>query len=290
MKRDGSVKTRLRHVWKDKLRAVALPIGGVVIVGVLLLPVYLTVVTSLEPSTVVEATPLSLVPHSFAVSNYTVAIQNESGSLLTSLLISFGAVALSLAIGVPGAYGLWKYGLLKGRVFSTTVIIALLVAQMVPGISLSLAFYNLFLHVHILNTYWGLVIADSTLGVPFVVLVVRAYMRSIPPVIMDAAVVDGAGEPRVLRSIIVPLAVPGIVTAALFVFLGAWSDFLFAFTLTNGTSVTPITLGMYKFLQGHAEYWGPLMATVVFAAIPAAIFLILAQRYIVGGLRGAWSQ
>jgi multiple sugar transport system permease protein len=251
--------------------------------------VYLTVITSLERSNVVQATPLSLIPRSFAISNYMTAISNEAGSLLTSLLISLGAVGLSLAIGIPGAYGLWKYGLLKGRMFSTTVIIALLVAQMVPGISLSLAFYNLFLHVHILNTYWGLVIADSTLGVPFVVLVVRAYMRSIPPVIMDAAVVDGAGEPRMLRSIIVPLAVPGIVTASLFVFLGAWSDFLFAFTLTNGTSVTPITLGMYKFLQGHVEYWGPLMATVVFAAIPAAIFLVLAQRFIVGGLRGAWS-
>ena len=289
MNPDGGFKTRLRHLWKYRLRAVALPIGGVVIVGALLLPVYLTVVTSLEQSSLVQATPLGLIPHSFAVGNYATAISDESGSLLTSLLISLGAVGLSLAIGVPGAYGLWKYGLLKGRLFSTTVIIALLVAQMVPGISLSLAFYNLFLHVHILNTYWGLVIADSTLGVPFVVLVVRAYMRSIPPVIMDAAVVDGAGEPRVLRSIIVPLAVPGIVTASLFVFLGAWSDFLFAFTLTNGTSVTPITLGMYKFLQGHAEYWGPLMATVVFAAIPAAIFLILAQRFVVSGLRGAWS-
>jgi multiple sugar transport system permease protein len=285
MTAQAAYKETLRKIWKRRLRRIALPIGGVLILALMLFPIYLTIVVSLEPSSYITVTPLSIIPHDWVIDNYTTAIRDESGSLLTSLLISLGAVALSIAVGVPGAYGLTRYGLLRGRGFSTAVITALLVTQMVPGISLSLAFYNLFLHLRLLNTYWGLILAESTAGVPFMVLVVRAYMRSIPPTILDAAAIDGCSESRTFRSIVVPLAVPGIVTASLFVFLGAWSDFLFAFTLTNGTSIIPITLGIYKFLQTYVSYWGPLMATVVFAAIPAAIILVVAQRFIVGGLR-----
>jgi multiple sugar transport system permease protein len=275
----------LRRLWKYRIRSVALLVGGLIIVAAVLLPIYLTVVVSLEPSSTLEVAPLTFFPHQWVIGNYRAAISLESGSLLTSLIVSLGSVALSIAVGVPAAYGLMKYGLLRGRVFSTVVILALLVAQMIPGISLSLAFYNFFNHLHLLNSYLGLILADSTLGIPFLVLLVRAYVASIPASILDAASVDGCGEWRAFRSIVLPLAVPAIVTASLFVFLNAWSDFLFALTLNSGGRVTPVTLGIFNFIGADATYWGPIMATVVFAALPAAIVLIFAQRFILGGLR-----
>jgi multiple sugar transport system permease protein len=161
----------------------------------------------------------------------------------------------------------------------------LLVTQMVPGISLTIAFYKLFLHLHLLNSIAGLILADSTSGMPFATLVLRAYLGSIPVELSDAAYVDGASEWRTFRSVIAPLAVPAIITSGLFVFLFAWGDFLFAYTLTAGGSVTPLTKGLLSFFTNNTVNWGPVLATVVLAAIPSGLILSFGQRYVMGGLR-----
>jgi multiple sugar transport system permease protein len=262
----------LRVFWKRYARHVVLPLGGLAITAAMLLPVYFTVVASLAPSSAVQALPQSLWPSHFVLSNYSSAIKFESGSVVTSLIISAGAVFLSLAVALPAAYGLTKLGYLNSRVITSVAIIVLLVTQMVPGISLTLSFT-------------GLIVADSTYGVPFAVLVLRAFMASIPVELSEAAYVDGAGEWRTFRSVIAPICLPGVVTAGLFVFLFAWGDFIFAFTLTNGTSVTPLTVGILKFFTVYAVSWGPVLASVVFAAVPAGIILAFGQRYVLGGLR-----
>ena len=84
----------------------------------------------------------------------------------------------------------------------------------------------------------------------------------------------------------IPLAGNALVTAGVFAFLFAWSDFLFALTLTNGTGVMPITLSMYQFVGAHTQSWGALMVTATLASIPAAALLVLAQRYIAAGVTG----
>jgi multiple sugar transport system permease protein len=267
------------------LGRVAWPVGAVLILGLLLLPVYFTLIASFEPSSTLQAIPLTLFPHHLVVGNYLAAIDQESGSIATSIAIGLGTVLVSLIIGLPAAYGLVKYRLLKGRLLISVATLVLLVSQMVPGISLSLAFYNLFRHLHLLNSVLGLVLADSTAGVPFAVLVITAYMGSVPREIVDAAYVDGCGEWRAFRSILAPLTVPGIITAALFVFLFAWSDFLFAYTLTSGNGVTPLTTGIFRFYGIENINYGPVLASVIYAAVPAGLMLILAQRYITRGLR-----
>ncbi len=160
----------------------------------------------------------------------------------------------------------------------------LLVTQMVPGISLSLSFYNLFKHIDLPNTIPGPILGDSTSGVPFAVLVLRAHMSSTPVELSDAAYVDGTSEWRTFRSVIAPLVLPAIVTAGLFVFLFAWGDFIYAYTLSTG-GLTPLTLGIYKFFTNDHINWGPILASVVFAAVPAGLILGFGQRYVYGGMR-----
>lgn len=150
---------------------------------------------------------------------------------------------------------------------------------------LPISFYSSFRQLHLLNSYVGLTLADSTYAVPLMVVLIRAYLVSLPHEVLEAARVDGCGELRCLWSVIVPIAAPGIVTASLFGFLGAWGDFLFALTLNSGGSVQPVTLGLYKFVGSYTTSWGPIMATVVLAAIPAAIVLAVAQKWVRGGLR-----
>jgi len=238
-------------------------------------------VVAMERSNLVLVRPPTLLPLHPVAQNFLTAIRQESGSIGTSLVIALGTVILSLVISIPAAYGLVRYSFWT----TTAIVLVLLVAQMVPSISLSVAFYSIFHDLHLLNSYEGLILADSTYAVPFVVLVLRAYMGSLPIEVFEAANVDGAGAFRAFRSIAIPLSRPGIITAALFSFLFAWGDFLFAFTLNAGGAVDPLTLGLFKFVGSYGSDWGPIMATVVLAAIPSGVVLVFAQRWISGGLR-----
>jgi len=132
----------------------------------------------------------------------------------------------------------------------------------------------------------GLMLADASLGIPFSILLMRSFMASIPGEIIEAARVDGANPLRIFLSVVVPVSRNGIITAALFSFLFAWSDFVFALTLTSANTVTPVTLGIYQFLGSDVKQWTPVMATAVLASIPAAALLVLAQRYIASGITG----
>lgn len=267
-------------------RQAFLNLVGIGVVGVLVFPVYWTLCVALQDDPTPYATPPRLIPTHPVLGNFATAFRNESTSVVTSLVVSCAAVAIGIILGVPAAYAIRRF-----RVRYTALIIGtLLVTQMVPSISLSIAFYTLFRDLHLLNSYLGLVLADSTYAVPLMVLLLRAFMESVPGEIFEAALMDGCGEFRCMIRVVIPVAVPGIVTASLFGFLGAWGDFLFGLTLNGSSTVQPVTLGLYKFVTSHGSQWGPIMATVLLAAIPAAIILGFCQRWIRSGLRAGALQ
>lgn len=249
-------------------------------VGVVVFPIYWAIVLGFKKASLIFATAPPLLPTHPVLANFRAAFHAEAGDIATSVIIALGVVVLSLVVAVPAAYGLARYRV-RGTI---AIVLALLIAQMIPSISLSLSFYSIFRDIGLLNSRLGLILADSTYAVPFVVLVLRAYMGSIPRDLYDAASVDGAGALRTFVSIGLPLAVPGIITAGLFSFLFGWGDFLFAFTLTTGKA-QPLTLGLFKFVGTYGSDWGPIMATVVLAAIPSGLMLLFAQRWVVGGIR-----
>jgi multiple sugar transport system permease protein len=130
----------------------------------------------------------------------------------------------------------------------------------------------------------GLIVADSTITVPFGVLVFTAFMSGIPAEIVEAAELDGAGALQIFRSIIVPLSRNAIITVSLFAFLWAWSDFVFASTLDQGGELQPITLGIYRYIGNNNQEWNAIMATAVVASIPATVLLVVALRYVATGI------
>lgn len=165
-------------------------------------------------------------------------------------------------------------------------MVLLLITQMVPGIVIANGLFPLYNNLGLLNSYLGLILADASLGIPFCILLMRAFMMNIPTSLIEAARIDGAGELRTFHSIILPISRNALVTAAVFSFLFGWSDFLFALTLTTNGSVVPITLSMYQFAGAHTQSWSALMATSALACIPAAFLLVVAQRYIAAGVTG----
>lgn len=254
---------------------------GVVIIAIMLFPLYWMLNVSLQPAGNAAATPW--LPFDFSLRGYETAIAEQGGNLLTSLIVSLGAVVLSLVIAAPAAYALAHF---RFGTWVSVFLFAVLTTQMVPGIVVANALYSAYSDLGLLNTYGGLILADSAAGIPFSIILMRAFMMGIPASIIEAAYVDGAGPIRAFLAVVLPISRNALITSALFTFLFAWGDFLFALTLTTTESMRPITLGLYSYIGGFVNDWSPVMATAVLSSLPAIALLIVAQRYVAAGVTG----
>jgi multiple sugar transport system permease protein len=247
---------------------------------IVLFPVYAIIVGSFESTQTLFSGTFYWLPHEPTLENYRTVLHAQKGNVLTSLVLGLGTALLALVVAVPAAYALSKY-----RLRVTVILVsAMLVAQIVPSIVLATSLFIVFHWIHLVNTYPALILADGTYAIPFAILVLRAFFFSLPNELMYAARVDGASEWQTFRLIVVPLARSAVITVAVFAFLAGWGDFIFALTILNGSGIEPITLGIYTYLGNYSTDWGAVMAAATFALVPAAVMLVVAQRYIATGL------
>jgi multiple sugar transport system permease protein len=252
--------------------------GGVAIIVVMLFPVYWMLNVSLQPAG--SAVRTSLFPFQLSFAGYAKALNDQGGHLATSLIIALGSVVFSLLIAAPAAYGLALFRIK----WADAMLLGILISQMIPGIVVANALYSIYNDIGLLNTVGGLILADSTAGIPFAMLILRAFMMSLPTSVIEAAAVDGAGAVRTFVSIVLPMCRNAIVSAGLFTFLFTWGDFLFALTLTTTRDVQPVTLGLFMYIGAYVNDWSSVMATAVMASIPAIVLLVVAQRYVAAGV------
>ena len=256
---------------------------GILIVAVMLFPLYWMIDASfLTPNELVSTNPTWFPLHG-TLAGYRDVLSSQGGHLLVSLEVSLGVVAVTLLISAPAAYGMAKLRVPGRRL----LMFALLVAQMIPGIVMANSFYIAANDLGLLNSPIALILADSTLAVPFATLILHSFMRGVPDELGEAAAIDGAGRIRTFVSVVLPVSRNAVITAGLFSFLFAWADFLFAVTLTTQDSHAPITVGIYRYIGANVTDWNSVMATGVIASIPAALLLIIAQRYVAAGIGSA---
>ena len=253
---------------------------GVLFLGVMLFPIYWMINVSLQHSGSAVATPWF--PLHVSLHGYSTAISQQGRNLVTSLLVAAGSVVFSLLLATPASYALSHFRMRFGNVF----LFAILLSQMIPGIVVANALYTAYNDLGLLNSIPGLILADSTGGIPFAILIIRAFMGNIPRSVIEAARVDGAGHLRAFVSIVLPMSRNALITASLFTFLFAWADFLFALTLTTTESVRPVTLGLYSYIGTYVNDWSSVMATAVMASVPAIVLLVIAQKYVAVGTTG----
>lgn len=253
---------------------------GLVLTALMLFPVYWMVNESFTRDSDMRKSPPNWFPAHGTLDGYRAVIERQLPYLGTSLVVGLATVALTLALSAPAGYSLAKLRPRGGGVLG----FGLLIAQMIPGIIMAMGCYAILLATRLINTLPGLVLADSTLAVPFGVLVCTAFMTGIPEELLQAATADGAGRLRTFWSIVLPLSRNALVTVALFTFLWAWSDFIFASTLDASGAHQPITLGIYHYIGNNNQQWNAIMATAVVASIPATVLLVVAQRYVATGV------
>jgi multiple sugar transport system permease protein len=255
-------------------------IVALLLTAIMLFPVYWMINVSFTKTSDMRKSPPPLFPFHGTVTGYVDVLHQQMPYLGTSLVTALGTVLLTLIVAAPAGYSLAKLRPRGGTILSFT----LLVAQMIPGIIMAIGFYAIYLKLGVLNTLPGLIVADSTIAVPFGVLLFTAFMQGIPEELMQAARIDGAGSLRTFLSVVLPVSRNAVVTVSLFAFLWAWSDFIFANTLDAGGKHEPITLGIYAYIGNNNQQWNSIMATAVVASIPTALLLVLAQRYVAAGV------
>ncbi|GAA2634235.1 carbohydrate ABC transporter permease [Streptomyces vastus] len=253
---------------------------GLLLTAVMLFPVYWMLNVSFTRDQDMRKSPPDWFPVHGTLDGYRAVLDQQLPYLATSLVIGLGTVVLTVVLAAPAGYALAK---LRPR-GAGVIGFLFLVAQMIPGIIMAMGFYAIYLSLGLLQSVPGLIVADSTLAVPFAVLIFTAFMSGIPGELLQAAQMDGAGALRTFRSVVLPMSRNAVVTVSLFAFLWSWSDFVFASTLANGGDHEPITLGIYQYIGNNNQEWNAIMATAVVASLPATVILVLAQRYVAAGV------
>jgi multiple sugar transport system permease protein len=249
----------------------------------LLFPIYWLVQSSLSTQLELFHTPVYFFPPHPTFAGLRAAWDIIGPDLWHSVIISGGTVVLTLFLAITAGYGLL---LARARRTATLVRLLVLFGLVFPTITFVIPLDKLLYTLNLLNTYQGLILADSLYAVPLGVLIIYTYVLSIPHELIEAARVDGASSVRVLWSVVIPVARPAVATTAIFAFLAAWGDFLFAETFANSPSVLPASIGIYNLIGTSTSVvsWPEVMAGSLILGLPALLGVAFAQRYIRAGI------
>ena len=249
----------------------------------LLFPIYWLVQSSLSTQLELFHTPAYFFPPHPTLKGLEDAWSVIGPDLWHSAIISVGTVVLTLILAITAGYGLL---LARSRSSATLVRLLVLFGLVFPTITFVIPLDKLLYTLYLLNTYQGLILADSLYAVPLGVLIIYTYMLTIPHELLEAARVDGASSVKTLWSVVMPVARPAIATAAIFAFLAAWGDFLFAETFSNNPSVLPASIGIYNLIGTTTTVvsWPEVMAGSLILGVPALLAIAFAQRYVRAGI------
>jgi multiple sugar transport system permease protein len=255
--------------------------GQLLAVG-LLSPYLVMLFTAFKPAGELRTTPPRLLPVVWQPGNVLDVLRDPAfqGWLSVSLVVALASTALVLVAAVPAAYYTARHHF-RGR---AAFLFLVLVTQMFAPTALVVGLYRQFFELDLINTYAALILTNGAFNLAFAVWILRAFFASIPREIEEAAAVDGCSRLRTLVGIVLPLSLPGIVTAAVFAFIAAWNEYIVALTLMTDPDMKPLTVGITTYVTAYVQHWNSLFAASLIAIVPVVVLFALVERYLVGGL------
>lgn len=199
---------------------------------------------------------------------------------LNSTIISLGTALLSTLIGSLAGYGFSRF-VFRGR---ATLIGIILASQMLPGVLLVGPYFKMLAKLGLYNTYPGLILAFTTITLPFSTWMLKGFIDTVPEELDQAALVDGCTRLGAYYKVVMPVIAPGMVATMIFAFLLAWGDLLWVLVLTSGENMATVTLGLSRLVTQFRIIWPQLMAGSVVGALPPIILYLFLQNYLVEGL------
>jgi ABC-type glycerol-3-phosphate transport system permease component len=245
--------------------------------------------TSFKPPPEVFAQPPSFIPQDPTWENFH-RLFTATGFLVyfrNSVIVSGLSVLLTMVVSAAGAYSLTRYRYV-GREKIAGLILC---TYMFAPIMVVIPFFILVKKAGIENTHFALVLAFTSFCLPFTLWLMRAFFATIPLELEEAALVDGAGRVRALVYVVLPLALPGIIATSIFTFILAWNDYIFTRILITSDELKTLPVGVQDLFHSALIDWGLIMAAGIMITIPALIFFVSVQRYLIrgwgaGGVKG----
>ena len=239
------------------------------------------VLTSIKPQAELSLWPVQYLPENATLTHYRELISRTTfaGSLLNSFIIATGAAALGLGVSIPAAYAFSRFRFRARRMLMT----GFLVINMFPVVLLIIPLFILMKNLGLLDTFLGVILGHSTFAIPFAIWMLTSYFNAIPRDLDEAAMIDGASRQQAIRLIVLPLVMPGVVTAGIYIFITSWNEYLFAMML-SGQAVRTVTVALQLFIGEFTIQWGLLTAGGTLIALPVTILFLLVQRRLVSGL------
>jgi multiple sugar transport system permease protein len=281
---------RRRPISARRVRTAVASYAIVVAVAVVIVfPYFWMVVTSLKPIEEFFTYPLRWLSERWTLSHYRAVLGDPRflRALGNSLAVSTTVTVVSLGVSVPAGYALARLPL-RGR---DGVLVGILSSQFLPPMVFFVPFYISLSRLKLLNTLPGLALCYLSFTVPVCAWMVTSFFRQIPRTFEEAAAVDGAGDRAILLRVVLPLSLPGCITAGLFAFIQAWQEYIFALLYTSTPAAQTAPVMLFYFLGEHQIDYARLMAASVLLSLPIIVPFALVQRYfqqglMAGGIKG----
>ncbi|HUX51352.1 MAG TPA: carbohydrate ABC transporter permease [Spirochaetia bacterium] len=244
-------------------------------------PFVWVVLTSIRPDSELFTKALQLFPKHVTFAKYKSLLGSQFlRYILNSIFVATTSTFVTIVVSIFAAYSFSRYRFRgKGPLLGVFAF-----SQLFPFVVLLTPLYIFFYKLHLVNTYVGLIIAYTAITLPFCVYMLLGYFQSVPVSLDEAALIDGCSTSRVIFRIVLPVAWPGIVATAVYVFIQSWNEYLFALTFMTDEQKKTIPVGLANFFGQYTTDWGSVMSASVIATVPTLVFFLFMQKQLVSGL------
>jgi multiple sugar transport system permease protein len=255
------------------------------VITLMLMPLVMSFFASFRPLAETSAVPPTYLPSALSTENYQKVANYQQGIwtyVRNSTVVAGMTILLCLALSVPAGFALARFPVPGKEIW----FVLILASMMVPYQALLVPLYLMFAKLGLTANHFGLAILHTILQLPFSVYLMRNSFEAVPKELEEAARVDGASTAFQLRRVFIPLALPGMVTVALFAFITSWNEFIGALILMNTESAFTVPIMLTGVVSGDfgSVDWGALQASVVVSMLPCLLVYLALQKYYVSGL------
>lgn len=245
-------------------------------------PILWMFLNSFKPNSEIFAWPPTWISERFSFDAYKAIFQSpdQIRFFINSYVIAGTVVVFTLVIGILAAYAFSRFDF-PGKSIINTLIVSV---QAVPPITLLIPYLSLIVTLKLYNTYWALILTYMLFTLPYAILMTTGYFNTLPKDLDEAVMIDGGSRFKALWRILVPTAIPGLVSVGMYTFMQAWNEYLFALALTKTNNMRTVPVGINLLMGQHAYEWNQMMAMSVLGSLPVLILFLFFQRYFIAGM------
>ncbi len=265
--------------WYIKLITFLLLAVGTIFSG---FPVLWMFLNSFKPNSEIFAWPPVWISDNFTLNAYAQILSDPEKIrfFINSYFVAFIVVILTLFVSILASYSFSRFNY-PGKKIINTLIISV---QAVPPITLLIPYLSLVVALNLYNSYGALILTYLLFTLPYAILMMTGYFNTLSKELDEAVMIDGGSRFRALWTVLVPVAVPGIVSVGMYTFMLAWNEYLFALALTKTTEFRTVPVGINLLMGQHAYEWNQMMAMSILGSIPVLLLFLFFQKYFIAGM------